>query len=43
MSALPFRGGVVFRMLFPDSGFGTYVMLTAMVIYLKNVEITCAK
>ena len=31
MSALPFQGGVIFRTTFdPDSGFGTYAMLTAM-------------
>jgi hypothetical protein len=32
MSALPFQGGVIFRTFVPDSGFGTYAMLTAMVI-----------
>jgi hypothetical protein len=32
MSALPFQGGVIFRTFAPDSGFGTYAMLTAMVI-----------
>jgi hypothetical protein len=29
MSALPFQGGVIFRTFAPDSGFGTYAMLTA--------------
>jgi hypothetical protein len=43
MSALPFQGGVIFRTFVPDSGFGTYAMLTAMVIYHKTVEITCGK
>jgi hypothetical protein len=32
MSTLPFQGGVIFRTFVPDSGFGTYAMLTAMVI-----------
>jgi hypothetical protein len=32
MSALPFQGGVNFRTFVADSGFGTYAMLTAMVI-----------
>jgi hypothetical protein len=32
MSALPFQGGVIFRTFAPDSGFGRYAMLTAMVI-----------
>jgi hypothetical protein len=32
MSALPFQGGVIFKTFAPDSGFGTYAMLTAMVI-----------
>jgi hypothetical protein len=32
MSALPFQGGVIFRTFAPDSGFGKYAMLTAMVI-----------
>jgi hypothetical protein len=32
MSTLPFQGGVIFRIFVPDSGFGTYAMLTAMVI-----------
>jgi hypothetical protein len=32
MSTLPFQGGVIFRTFAPDSGFGTYAMLTAMVI-----------
>jgi hypothetical protein len=32
MSALPFQGGVIFRTFAPDSGFGTYAMLIAMVI-----------
>jgi hypothetical protein len=32
MSALPFQGVVIFRTFVPDSGFGTYAMLTAMVI-----------
>jgi hypothetical protein len=31
MSALPFQGVVIFRTFAPDSGFGTYAMLTAMV------------
>jgi hypothetical protein len=32
MSALAFKGGVIFRTFVPNSGFGTYAMLTAMVI-----------
>ena len=32
MSALPFQGGVILKSFVPDSGFGTYAMLTAMVI-----------
>jgi hypothetical protein len=32
MSTLPFQGGVIFSTFVPDSGFGTYAMLTAMVI-----------
>jgi hypothetical protein len=32
MLALPFQGVVIFRTLVPDLGFGTYAMLTAMVI-----------
>jgi hypothetical protein len=43
MSALPFQGGVIFRNFVPDSGFGTFAMFTAMVIYPQTVEITCAK
>ena len=31
MSALPFQGGVILKILFPDSGFGTYAMFTEMV------------
>jgi hypothetical protein len=43
MSTLPFQGGVIFRTFVPDSGFDTYAMFTAMVIYPKTVEITCPK
>jgi hypothetical protein len=32
MSTLPFQGGVISRTFDPDSGFGTYAMLAAMVI-----------
>jgi hypothetical protein len=32
MSTLPLQGGVIFRTFVPDSGFGTYAILTAMVI-----------
>jgi hypothetical protein len=45
-ATLPFQGGVIFRTFVPDTGFGTYAMLTAMVIlvfYPKTVEITCPK
>jgi hypothetical protein len=30
MSTLPFQGGIIFRTFAPDSGFGTYAMLTAL-------------
>ena len=45
MSTLPFQGRVIFRTFVPDSGFGTYAMLTAgpWSFYPKTVEITCAK
>ena len=32
ISTLPFQGGVILRTFVPDSGFGTYAMLTTMVI-----------
>ena len=32
MSALPFQGRVILRTFVPDSGFGSYAMLTTMVI-----------
>jgi hypothetical protein len=32
MLALPFQGGIIFRTFIPDSGFGTYAVLTAIVI-----------
>ena len=34
---------VVMRTFAPDSGFGTYVMLTVVVIYPNTMEIICGK
>jgi hypothetical protein len=32
LATLAFQGGIIFRTFVLDSGFGTYAMLTAMVI-----------
>ena len=42
-STLPFQGGVILSTFVLDLGFGTYAMLTAMVIYPKTVEIISGK